>query len=74
MSAPLRMLRRRELEKKTGLSATSIYMLEKQGRFPQHTMLTPRCAVWVESEVDSWLAERIAERSVGQLKPTRARA
>lgn len=70
--APMRMLRRKELERKTGLSATSIYMLEKAGSFPQHTMLTPRCAVWLESEIDAWLAERLASRTIGQIKPVRA--
>ena len=34
--------------------------LEKRGEFPQHFMLTPRCAVWFEAEVDAWLDERMA--------------
>jgi prophage regulatory protein len=55
-----RTIRRKELVTKTGLSKTSIYNLEKEGKFPSHFMLTPRCAVWVESEVDDWLAERRA--------------
>ncbi len=53
-----RTIRRPELLAKTGLSKTSIYNLEREGKFPRHFMLTPRCAVWLESEVDSWLDER----------------
>lgn len=49
-----RAIRRPEILAKTGLSATTIYNLEKRGEFPQHFMLTPRCAVWFEAEVDAW--------------------
>lgn len=64
-----RMLRRRDVERMVGLSATTIYYLEKRGDFPQHFMLTPRCAVWDESEVDSWLQERKAKPAVGVKAP-----
>jgi prophage regulatory protein len=53
-----RTIRRPELLAQTGLSKTSIYNLEREGKFPLHFMLTPRCAVWAESEVDAWLDER----------------
>lgn len=55
-----RTIRRPEVLAKTGLSATTIYNLEKRGEFPQHFMLTPRCAAWFEAEVDAWLDERMA--------------
>ena len=54
-----RTIRRPEVLAKTGLSATTIYNLEKRGEFPQHFMLTPRCAVWFEAEVDAWLDQRM---------------
>ncbi|QDF96779.1 hypothetical protein CJ010_09680 [Azoarcus sp. DD4] len=53
-----RSIRRAELLAKTGLSKTTIYNLEKAGSFPQHFMLTPRCAVWDEGEIDAWLESR----------------
>lgn len=53
-----RTLRRPAVQAKTGLSRTSIYQLEKAGDFPQHFLLTPRCAVWDEAEIDAWLASR----------------
>ncbi|WP_082541677.1 MULTISPECIES: AlpA family phage regulatory protein [unclassified Rhizobacter] len=45
---------------KTGLSRTTLHNLEAAGKFPQHRLLTPRCAVWIESEVDQWLLDRLA--------------
>lgn len=53
-----RTIRRPELLKKTGLSATTIYYMERRGEFPKHFMLTPRCAVWDEAEIDAWLESR----------------
>lgn len=53
-----RTLRREQVLHKTGLSRTTVYNLEKAGDFPSHFMLTPRCAVWIEDEIDSWLELR----------------
>lgn len=55
---PRRTLRRDAMLRKTGLSRTSQYLLEKAGDFPKHFLLTPRCAVWFEDEVDVWLHAR----------------
>lgn len=58
--APRRSLRRDQVLSKTGLSRTSQYLLEKNGDFPSRFMLTPRCAVWFEDEIDAWLEARRA--------------
>ena len=55
-----RAIRRDAVLSKTGLSRTGQYLLEKAGDFPKHFMLTPRCAVWFEDEVDAWLEQRQA--------------
>lgn len=53
-----RTIRRQEVLKKTGLSRTQQFNLERAGDFPKHFMLTPRLAVWVEEEVEHWLRQR----------------
>ncbi len=58
MTTIRRTLRRPAVLAKTGLSRTTAYNLEKAGDFPAHFMLTPRCAVWFEDEVDTWLEQR----------------
>ena len=60
MSTPNRFLRRRAVLSKVGISSTHLFNLEKAGRFPQHMMLTPSCAVWSEAEIDAWMQERLA--------------
>lgn len=55
-----RTLRREDVLHKTGLKRTTQYNLEKNGDFPSRFMLTPRCAVWFEDEIDAWLEARRA--------------
>lgn len=57
----LRLIRRKEVQAKTGLGASSIYALMSEGRFPKPVTLSIRRVAWVESEVDAWIAERVAK-------------
>lgn len=56
-----RLIRRKEVQEKTGLSASSIYALMKIGEFPLCLNLSERRVAWIESEVNEWIAERIAK-------------
>ena len=56
-----RTLRRDQVLQKTGLGRTTQHNLEKAGDFPRHFLLTPRCAVWFEDEIDAWLEDRRAK-------------
>ncbi|GKW04342.1 AlpA family transcriptional regulator [Pectobacterium odoriferum] len=53
--------------KKTGLRKSWIYLLMKQGEFPQTVKIGARSVAWVESEVNDWIAARISQR--GEAKP-----
>jgi prophage regulatory protein len=57
-----RVLRLRHVEEKTGLKHTYIYMLMAAGTFPKQIKLSPKARGWIESEIDAWIAARIAER------------
>jgi predicted DNA-binding transcriptional regulator AlpA len=51
--------------KKTGLSRSTIYTLEdSSGKFPRKIQLTERTTGFLESEVDAWIADRAANRSI----------
>ena len=56
-----RLIRRKEVQAKTGLGASSIYAMMKSGEFPQCLNLSERRVAWIESEVDQWIANRIAQ-------------
>ena len=55
-----RLIRRKEVQTKTGLGASSIYAMMKNGEFPQCLNLSERRVAWIESDVDQWINERIA--------------
>ena len=59
-----RILRMKELQTLTGLSRSYLYHLAKEGSFPKPISLVPGGSSkgWLESEVLTWISERIAER------------
>lgn len=64
MNAPLRLLPLRpDVQARTSLGKTQIYALLKIGAFPQPVRLGRRIA-FVETEINDWIAARIAEREV----------
>jgi prophage regulatory protein len=58
----MRLLKRPEVESKTGISRAAIYAKILQGTFPKPVKLGAKAVAWVESEVDQFCADRIAER------------
>jgi prophage regulatory protein len=44
-----------------GIKRSMIYRLMSEGRFPKSRSLGPKCAVWVESEIDDW-AKAVADQ------------
>lgn len=57
-----RFIRRQQVQKLTGLSASSIYQLQRDGSFPQSVQLSERRVAWVEGEVLEWITQRMAAR------------
>lgn len=55
-----RLICRKEVQTKTSLGASSIYAMMKQGKFPKAVNISERRVAWIESDVDSWIAERIS--------------
>lgn len=52
------LLRRPEVEARTGLSRSTIYDWIKRGDFPQPVKLGTRLVAWRESDVAEWLENR----------------
>ena len=58
---PLCLLRLPQVIERVGLRRTAIYDAVKLGTFPQPIKLGRRCTAWSSSEIDRWVAERIAQ-------------
>jgi prophage regulatory protein len=54
-SPPVKMLRRKDVEERTGLKRSTIYDHVKRGTFPRPIQLGPKVIGWIESEVDAWI-------------------
>ena len=54
----LMVLRRRQVEARTGLGRSSIYALIADGQFPAPIRLSANTVGWLEHEIDAWIAER----------------
>jgi len=57
LNTPRRLLRLPEVISRVGLKRSSIYQRMSDGRFPKSRSLGSKCVVWVEAEIDAWIAE-----------------
>ena len=51
-------LRAREVQKITALSRTTIWRLERAGKFPRRRQISQNAVAWLASEVQAWVDER----------------
>jgi prophage regulatory protein len=59
----LSILRRKQVEKRTGLSRSTIYLRIQEGTFPKPINLGVRAVGWLENEIEAWLAARMKIRN-----------
>jgi len=53
-------LRLPTVKTRTGLSRSSIYLRISKGEFPRSISLGGRAVGWLESDIESWLDEKIS--------------
>lgn len=56
------LLRKQEVCRRVGFSASELYRRIAAGDFPRQVRLGTRTSAWPENEVSDWIAGRIAER------------
>ena len=66
VQAALTILRRKQVEARTGLSRSTLYARIAQGTFPAPLSLGARAVGGVEGEVLEWLRARLAEREASK--------
>lgn len=59
-------LKRPAVEKRTGLSRSTLYQMIAEDRFPKPVKLGLRAVGWPESEIDAWLEGRKAQRAAAE--------
>ncbi|HFN0790200.1 TPA: AlpA family transcriptional regulator [Klebsiella variicola subsp. variicola] len=57
-----RLLRLKQVEEKTGLKRSQIYLYMKDGSFPRSIKIGPSSVAWLESEIDDWINLKLESR------------
>jgi prophage regulatory protein len=66
-SGPRRMLSEKQVLEIIPIGRTTLYRMEKAGRFPKSTYISPNRRVWFEGEVIAW------QNAVDEFDPNRGR-
>jgi len=53
-------LRLPQVKATTGLSKSTIYARIAEGTFPKQIPIGPRLVVWVQSDIQNWIAKQVA--------------
>lgn len=56
-------MRRDEVERKTGFKRAHIYNLMKEDKFPQAKRIGLRAVGWDSLEIEQWITERLAQQA-----------
>jgi prophage regulatory protein len=66
-SGPRRMLSEKQVLEIVPVGRTTLYRMEKAGRFPKSTYISPNRRVWFEDEIIAW------QKAVDEFNPNRGR-
>jgi predicted DNA-binding transcriptional regulator AlpA len=67
LGAPRRMLNEKQVLEIVPVSRTTLFRMEKAGRFPGSTYISPNRRVWFEDEIVGW------QNAVDEFNPNRGR-
>lgn len=60
------LLRLPEVERRTGLKRSAIYLRIERNEFPRPIRLTDKAVAWTDSEITHWIHARIAASRQGE--------
>ncbi len=64
-------LRRHQVQQRTGLSRSTLYQYIKEGAFPASVQLGPRAVGWLESDISDWITARVKLARHGNVPASR---
>ena len=60
-----RFLTRAQVQERCGIARMTVYRLMGAGTFPRPVKIGPRANRWPESEIETWMAAKMAARPEG---------
>ena len=67
-----KLLRLPDVMRQTGLRRAAIYARIREGIFPPPVKIGKRAVAWPESEVQAWIADRVADARESEVETARA--
>lgn len=61
----LRIIQRKEVQERTTLSKSALYLKIKEGSFPRPVKLSKRRVGWISEEIAEWLTQQIEQSRKG---------
>lgn len=61
-----KLLRFHEVKKLVGLSRTTIWRLERQGKFPRRKQISENAVAWLDEEIQRWILEKSKGRLINK--------
>ncbi|MED5525616.1 MAG: AlpA family transcriptional regulator [Pseudomonadota bacterium] len=58
----MRFIKLKEVQNLTSLPRSTIYKYIAEGRFPKQISLGERNVAWLESEIQTWIREKVEQR------------
>ena len=62
----MQLLSRNEVLNKTSLSRTTLFRLERSGRFPKAVQITPNRVAYDSEEVEAWIQRALTGEAIDQ--------
>lgn len=59
-------IRKADLKREVGLSPTTVWRLERAGKFPRRIKISEHVVGWLRRDIEAWLEERAAESGAGK--------
>jgi prophage regulatory protein len=59
-------LRKKQVLAMVGLSASTVYTLQKEGKFPEPIRLSKKAQGWLGTDIENWVAAKAARRPVSE--------
>ncbi len=60
-----KLIKRQQVEERTGIGRAYLYRLMSEGRFPRPVRVGTRAVRWLESDIQEWIEARVAEQQAG---------
>ncbi|MCF6782609.1 helix-turn-helix transcriptional regulator [Stutzerimonas stutzeri] len=58
-----RLIRRKEVLLRVGLSVSTLYEMISRGEFPRPVQIGRQAVAWVDSEISEWIQQRLTARN-----------